>query len=77
MLSNSVQTPALHSQYRSRVARCVFLGQDRADRTFIVNELCQRVSDPHASGQCQIEEASLYLKNVKDSGDRSSLIENE
>ena len=60
--SNSVQTPATHdateeegperlsqvqhSKYRSQVARCVFLSQDRADITFIVNELCRRMSSP-------------------------------
>ena len=58
---NSVQTSAAHglteeepapldqvqhSKYRSQVARCWFLSQDRADRTFIVNELCQRMSNP-------------------------------
>ena len=35
-------------KYRSHVARCLFLSQDRADRadiTFAVNELCQRLSD--------------------------------
>ena len=50
----SVQTPAVHdatddepeplnqtpsSNYRSQVARCLFLSEDRADMTFIVNEL--------------------------------------
>ena len=59
---NSVQTPATpevteeekpeplsqvqHHKYRSQVARCLFLSQDRADITFIVNELCQRMSNP-------------------------------
>ena len=59
---NSVQTPAApdvmeeeesqplsqvqHQQYRSQVARCLFLSQDRADITFIVNELCQKMSSP-------------------------------
>ena len=58
---NSVQTSATHgvteeepkpldqvqhSKYRSQVARCWFFSQDRADRTFIVNELCQRMSNP-------------------------------
>ena len=52
---NSVQTPAApdvteeegseplsqdqHQRYRPQVARCLFLSQDRADITFIVNEL--------------------------------------
>ena len=58
---NSVQTSATHgvteeepepldqvqhSKYRSQVARCWFLSQDRADRTFSVHELCQRMSNP-------------------------------
>ena len=30
------------SKYRSHVARCLFLSQDRADISFAVNELCQR-----------------------------------
>ena len=60
---NSVQTPATpdvaeeeeseplsqdqHHRYRSQVARCLFLSQDRADMTFIVNELCQKMSSPN------------------------------
>ena len=35
-----------HSKYRSQVARCLFFSQDRADISFIVNELCQRMSSP-------------------------------
>ena len=38
--------PEQISKYRSHVARCVFLSQDRANTTFAVNELCQRMSDP-------------------------------
>ena len=34
------------SKYRSHVARCLFLRQDRADITFAVKESCQRMSDP-------------------------------
>ena len=33
-------------KYRSHVGGCLFLSQDRADTTFAVNELCQRMSDP-------------------------------
>ena len=33
------------SKYRSHVARCLFLSQDRADIAFAVNELCQKMSD--------------------------------
>ena len=53
---------ALHSRCRSQVARCLFLSQDRADMTFIVNELCQKMSSRSTeSGQaeeaCQVSEA--------------------
>ena len=34
------------SKYRSHVARCLFFGHDRADITFAVNELRQKMSDP-------------------------------
>ena len=59
--SNSVQTPATHdateeepepldhvqhSEYTSQVARCLFFSQDLTDVTFIVQELCQRMSNP-------------------------------
>ena len=36
---------AQHSNLRSQIARCFFFSQDRADITFIVNELCQRMSN--------------------------------
>ena len=58
---NSVQTPAKsdvmeeeeseplsqvqHQQYRSQVARCLFLRQDRTDMAFIVNEVWQKMSN--------------------------------
>ena len=54
---NSVQTPATpdvteeeesepssHDQHHRY--RCLFLSQDRADITFFVNELCQKMSNP-------------------------------
>ena len=44
---NPVQLdPEQISKYRSHVARCLFVSQDRADITFAVNELCQKMSDP-------------------------------
>ena len=57
----SVQTPAAHdvteseaepveqaqhSKYSSQVARCLFLSQDRADITFIVNEIVSEDVEP-------------------------------
>ena len=38
--------PEQISKYRSHVARCLFLSQDRTDITFAVNELCRKMSDP-------------------------------
>ena len=62
---NSVQTPAApetmeeeesellsqgqHHRYRSLVARCLFLSQDRADITFIVNESAD-AEEAHTEG---------------------------
>ena len=58
---NSVQTPATYdvteeepgpldqvqdSECKSQVARCLFLNQDRADITFIANELSLQMSNP-------------------------------
>ena len=58
---NSVNTPATHgvtdsetepldqaqhSKYSSQVARCLFLSQDRADMTFIVNEIVPEDVEP-------------------------------
>ena len=39
---NQVQS----STYRSQVARCLFLSQNRADMTFVATEPCQRMSNP-------------------------------
>ena len=70
---NSVQTPAApdameeeesellsqdqHHRYRSLVARCLFLSQDRADITFIVNELCKKMSNPNQQSLARLKEA--------------------
>ena len=34
------------SKNRTQVARCMFVSHDRADITFAVNLLCQKMSDP-------------------------------
>ena len=59
---NSARTPAFdvieeeeseplsqdqHYRYRWQVTRCLLLSQDRAGTTFIVNELCQKMSNPN------------------------------
>ena len=78
---NSVQTPATpdvreeeeseplsqaqHQQYRSQVARCLFLSQDRADITFIVNELCQKMSSPNQQSLAKLERLARYLKRER------------
>ena len=75
---NSVQTPATpdvteeeeseplsqdqHRRYRSQVARCLFLSQDRADITFIVNELCQKMSSPNQESVVKLKRLARCLK---------------
>ena len=84
---NSVQTPAApdameeeesellsqdqHHRYRSLVARCLFLSQDRADITFIVNELCQKMSNPNQQSLARLKRLARYLKR----GDNCSTME--
>ena len=81
---NSVQTPAAlgaleeeeseplsqdqHHRYRSLVARCLFLSQDRADITFIVNELCQRMSNPTQQSLVRLKRLARYLKRERQWG---------
>ena len=78
---NSVQTPATpdvteeeeseplsqdqHHRYRSQVARCLFLSQDRADVTFIVNELCQEMSNPNQQSLAKLKRLARYLKRER------------
>ena len=50
------------SKYRSHVARCLFLSQDRAHKTFTVNELCQKMSDPTQTQLRQIETTRSVLE---------------
>ena len=74
---NAVQTPIiddvkdenpvwLHpkqaSEYRSHVARCLFLSPDRADITFAVNELRRRMSDPSAHCFTMLKRVVRYKK---------------
>ena len=70
---NSVQTPATpdvtdeeeseplsqdqRHRYRSQVARCMSLSQDRADKKFIVNELCQKMSSPNQQSLAKLKKA--------------------
>ena len=78
---NSVQTPATpdvmeeeeseplsqvqHQQHRSQVARCLFLSQDRADITFIVNELCQKMSSPNQQSLAKLKRLARYLQRER------------
>ena len=75
---NSVQTPATpdvteeeeseplsqdqHHRYRSQVARCLFLSQDRADITFFVNERCQKMSSPNQQSLAKLKRLVRCLK---------------
>ena len=78
---NSVQTPATpdvmeegesepssqvqHQQNRSQVTRCLYLSQDRADMTFIVNELCQKMSSPNQQSLAKLKRLAMYLKSER------------
>ena len=57
-----------HHKYRSQVARCLFLSQDRADITFIVNELCQTMSSPTQQSLAKLKRLTRYLKRERQWG---------
>ena len=57
-----------HHRYRSQVARCLFLSQDRADITFIVNELCQKMSSPNQQTLAKLKRLASYLKRKRQWG---------
>ena len=57
-----------HSKYRSQVARCLILSQDRADKTFIVNELCPRMSSPNQHSLAKLKRLVRYLKSERQWG---------
>ena len=50
-----------HQQYRSQVARCLF-SQDSVDITFIVNELCHKMSNPNQQSVAKLRRLARYLK---------------
>ena len=78
---NSVQTPAApdaaeeeepeplsqdqHHKYRSQVARCLFHRPDRADITFIVNALCQKMSSPTQQSLAKFKRLVRYLNRER------------
>ena len=53
------------SKYKYHVARCLFLSQDRADRTFATNELCQIMSDPSQHSFTAVKWLVRYLKGER------------
>ena len=57
-----------HHRYRSLVARCMFLSQDRAAITFIVNELCQKMSNPNQQSLARLKRLARYLKRERQWG---------
>ena len=59
---------AQHSKYRSQVARCLFLSQDRADITFIVNELCHKMSNPNRQSVENLKRLVRCLKRERQWG---------
>ena len=54
-----------HHKCRSQVARCFFLGQDRADITFIVNEMCQRMSSPTQQSLAKLKRLVRHLERER------------
>ena len=46
---------AQHSKYESQVAACLFFSQDRADVTFIMIELCQKMSNPDQQSRANLK----------------------
>ena len=56
---------AQHSKYRSQVARCLFFSRDRADITFIVNELCQKMSNFDQQCMAKLKKLVRYLKRER------------
>ena len=57
--------PEQISKYRCHVARCLFVSQDRADITFVVNELCQRMSVPSQDTFTKLERLVRYFKGER------------
>ena len=57
-----------HSKYRSQVARWLFFIQDRADKTFIVNGLCQIKSNPTQHCFAKLKRFVRYLKRERQWG---------
>ena len=50
------------SNHRSQVEICLFLSQDRAAFTFIVHELCQRMSNPTQRSLAKLTRLVRYLQ---------------
>ena len=73
---NSVQTPATHDVTESeaepfdqaQLARCLCLSQDRADVTFIVDELCQKMADPNQQSMAKLKRLVRCLKRERQWG---------
>ena len=57
--------PEQISKYRSHVARCLFLSKDGAEKTFAVDELCQRTSDPSQHSFIKLKEHLLKANTRK------------
>ena len=53
------------SRYRSHVARCLFLSQDRADKTFAVNGLCQGMPGLSQHSFSKLKRVVRYLKGER------------
>ena len=53
---------------RSQVAICLFLSQDRADSSYIVNELCRKMSSPNQKSFAQLKRLARYLNRERQWG---------
>ena len=54
-----------HHRFRSLVARCLFLSQDWTDITFIVNVLCQKMSNSNQQSLATLKRLARYLKRER------------
>ena len=57
-----------HSKYRSQVARCLYLGQDRSDIIFLVSQSCRRMSNSMQQSFARLKRLVGYLKREREWG---------
>ena len=65
---SSVVRLTANQQLQISCARCLFFSQDSADTTFVVNELCQRMSNPTQQSLVKLKRHARYLKRERQWG---------